>query len=612
MSTRNVPGYPSEQMSQRPDRSYFSPPSPTYVRQPPPYASQGPTFVQTARTRRSSSTTRPRPQSFAGEPGVGYWGSSMPMSSYPTPPQDNRGPPVSYYNQNIPYGTPAHQYMPPAQQGGYYPPNTQTSPPYDNQRPPLSARNSSYGTRNFPAPIITQESERPRHSARHGPPPTPIEQQMRRAPQPKPKLLQYGDEHEDEGSETESSEEEDDYDDYDERESRRTRDALTARALMPPPKITKRDPSQRRPTLPHAKTTQVVDRLESNRREGRRQSIVIPDRSVPKERERDRASKVTTAPTRRASVSRPPPPHRQTRSQYDTPFERVIVNDSRSNRRRSYQVDEKAYKEFVQDKAFEKLYNAEQKREKRASKVFVQQRPMPGQYDDDDDDEEDEDQDEEPVRILSRPRKNTISDSRKGKERIPEQKSRRTETAASAAEEYIMSTRGSRDPYADQINKAALKRASRMPSLPSDSGSSHSNGSGRASQSNRTTMTSATNNEIRLRVDGTVPLSLQLSGDMEGRTLQLVPAENGMTDLVIGGGNARGVETSYHNERGSVMSSNRRSIVAGQGRRDAEDVSERSSRSGHSRRDRDEIRKGRNDRDGRAPVLQRSRHTTYH
>jgi hypothetical protein len=44
----------------------------------------------------------------------------------------------------------------------------------------------------------------------------------------------------------------------------------------------------------------------------------------------------------------------------------------------------------------------------------------------------------------------------------------------------------------------------------------------------------SSNNDIRLRVDGTMPLSLQLSGDMEGRTLQLVPAENRMTDLIIG------------------------------------------------------------------------------
>jgi hypothetical protein len=40
--------------------------------------------------------------------------------------------------------------------------------------------------------------------------------------------------------------------------------------------------------------------------------------------------------------------------------------------------------------------------------------------------------------------------------------------------------------------------------------------------------------EIRLRADRKAPLSLQFEGDMEGRTLRLVPGENGMTEVVIG------------------------------------------------------------------------------
>jgi hypothetical protein len=51
-----------------------------------------------------------------------------------------------------------------------------------------------------------------------------------------------------------------------------------------------------------------------------------------------------------------------------------------------------------------------------------------------------------------------------------------------------------------------------------------------------------TNDEIRLRVDGTIPLTLQLSGDVDSRTLQLVPADNGMTDCVIAGDNIRSGE----------------------------------------------------------------------
>ncbi|CAN9338657.1 unnamed protein product [Alternaria alternata] len=45
-------------------------------------------------------------------------------------------------------------------------------------------------------------------------------------------------------------------------------------------------------------------------------------------------------------------------------------------------------------------------------------------------------------------------------------------------------------------------------------------------------------NEIRLRVDANAPLSLQFNGDMEGRTLRLIPGEDGMAELVISGKDA--------------------------------------------------------------------------
>jgi hypothetical protein len=609
-SSRNVPGHPSsETMSQRSDPNpYYSPPSPIYHRQPAPYASQGPAVVQTARTRRPSSATRPRPQSFAGDPSGPYWVPGMP-APYPSPPQE-RGPPPSFsayqsmqnmpnmqHMQNMQYPQPIPPYM---GQQGYYPGHPQQ---YEGQRPSMSARGSSNYGQSRPAPIITQDDNK--YSARYGQPPTPQEPHMRGAnvTMPKPKLLQYGNQEEDEESDSDFTDEE-----YDERESRRQQ---AQRQLMPPPQLTKREPSQRRPTLTRPNTTQVVDHIVDPRQK-RRQSIVVPDPVAPRERERvrERAPRESAAPARRASVSRPPPPHRQTQSEYNTREPaRVVVNDSRRDRRKSYQLYEKTYEDFVRNQAAEERYQAERKREKRASRVIVQerqpQRHMPGQYEDDSESEEEEE--EEPVRIsASRPRRKTESDPRKGKERTVEVKNKRAELSA---EEYINATRGSRDPFADQINKSAMKRVSRI-SQPSDSGSSQSNGSGKASQSNRTTMTSATNNEIRLRVDGTMPLSLQLSGDMEGRTLQLVPAENGMTDLVIGGGNQRSNESVYRSERGSVMvnNSNRRSLIAGQGRRDAEDASERSSRSAHSRRDRE----SREARDGSGHILRRSRNTTYH
>ncbi|KAH8726494.1 hypothetical protein GQ44DRAFT_613797 [Phaeosphaeriaceae sp. PMI808] len=602
MPARNIPGYPSDQVLQRSDPNpYYSPPSPIYTRQPAPY-SQGPTYsqgaaiIQTNRARRSSSITQ-RPQTIAGEPSAGFWVPGM-APGYPSPPQE-RGPPPSnsaYQSmQNMQYPGYAPPYgssgMP---QSGYYPPANQTSPPYEmGQRPPLSARGSGYGRSNYPAPIITQDSNK-YPSARYGQPPTPNEHQLRAPNQPR--LLQYGNEEEDEDSTSESSDEDPEYGERMAHEARQ-REAREARALMPPPKMkTKRDQSLRRPPLPHANTTQVVDRMENNRR---RQSIVVPDRSLPREsrepreqrRERDRDPIVS----RRASISRPPPPQ-QTQSAYDTRGGRMVVNNSmRASRRQSYQAyEQRAYQEkayfdnWNSARAEEEQLRAE-KQEKRASRVLVEQdrrmlaeqmRRMPGQFDDE------EEEDEQPVRALSRPRRKTDADARKGKERIPESKPKRAENAA---EEYINKTRGARDPHADMINKAA--KAPRYPSLPSDDSGN-------------------TNNEIRIRVDE--GSRLQLTGDMDGRTLQLVPTENGMTELVIG--NSRGNEIAYHqSERGSVMgSNNRRSIIAGQVRRDAEDVSERSSRSGRSRRDRDEIREARDDRDVRGHVLRRSRTTNYH
>ncbi|KAH4596532.1 hypothetical protein HBI24_231450 [Parastagonospora nodorum] len=101
---------------------------------------------------------------------------------------------------------------------------------------------------------------------------------------------------------------------------------------------------------------------------------------------------------------------------------------------------------------------------------------------------------------------------------------------ANIVEEYINSTRSSRETFADQINQATLERLSRVSEY-SDSGASSS-----SEDENLPKQTSTIENEFRLRLDGKAPVNISLSSDMEGRTLQLVPAENGMTDLVIGGG----------------------------------------------------------------------------
>ncbi|USP75796.1 MACRO domain containing protein [Curvularia clavata] len=133
----------------------------------------------------------------------------------------------------------------------------------------------------------------------------------------------------------------------------------------------------------------------------------------------------------------------------------------------------------------------------------------------------------------ARRRRPTDAGDGKGKERMLERKTKRIENEAG---EYISARRGAREPLNDPTHNAA--RYSRTIFLPSDSSSSGSE----RSRSNRTAITNK-NNEIRLRIDANAPLSLQFNGDMEGRTLRMIPAENGMADLVISGGR----ETAFPN-----------------------------------------------------------------
>lgn len=132
--------------------------------------------------------------------------------------------------------------------------------------------------------------------------------------------------------------------------------------------------------------------------------------------------------------------------------------------------------------------------------------------------------------------------------------------------------RGDRETYADQTYEVAKKRSSRVSGGPSEAESSRSKGSDNG------------NNEIRLRIGNDAPVTLSLNGDMEGRTLQLVPIENGMNELVISG-NAHGVETTYVSERGSVRNERRAIMPASQARRDAEEMTEKSSHSSRRRRE---------------------------
>jgi hypothetical protein len=625
-------------MLSEPAACYTSPPSPTYTRQSA-YV-QGPAIVQpsaTARRRASSTAHQQRPMSYSSESGTQYWVPGMP-APYPSPPQEHGPPPSNsaQWRNNMPYpmppmaqmaqmGPPMPPHMAPhAQFPGYshYPPSPYDQPP----RPGMPSRNSSNYARNGQPPVITQVPRDQQYSARYGQPQPQSATQARF-----PTQLQLQDEAYESELESESeSEEEEEYEQPD------TRDPRARRALMPPPKITrtKSKSKKERPPMPHAKTTQIA---EVNRRMSQ---IIVDERPS-----RERAPRVHNESARRKSVSRPAAP-RQTQSDYVGSGTKVLVNRStKAERRRSGQVYDKSYEDYVhakeiqernradakaaaeakalkdakalarekaredaQRKAYEERYQAEQaerererKRHSRNSKVYYQ---PPAAFDSEDEEEDESEEEEMPVPApaLPRRRRPTEVESRKGKERIVEQpKIKRIENAA---EDYISAQRGSELPFNDHIHRAA-KRASRVPSMPSHSGSS---GSDRQSQSNRTTMTSNENNEIRLRVDASAPLSLSFNGDMEGRTLRMIPAENGMADIVIGSRN--GDSTYQGSERGSIAG-DRRSLVLSQARRHAEEMTERSVRSNRSKRDDRPVREPRDERDGQQRPLQRRRTSTY-
>ncbi|KAF2265325.1 hypothetical protein CC78DRAFT_203589 [Lojkania enalia] len=308
--------------------------------------------------------------------------------------------------------------------------------------------------------------------------------------------------------------------------------------LMPPPPLKehlKRGPSLRRPD-----TSQeyALERRMS-------QSLNLPER--PRQRD-PKASKVSTAAPSRASSRVRPALSQQPKavSSYDANRNaEVYIEDSRARRRQSYQ-------------GYEKRSELEQKH--RASNALP---------------------------ALSRPRRQTNTSTRDHDEEVVD--------TLRDAEAHMQRTRGSEDPLSERVHRAA-KRASRVPSGHSDAGSSRSKSdkASRISQSNRTAITNGGGGgEIRLRVDASTPLSLQFNGDIEGRILQINPTEDGMADIVIG--SARGNESAYRSERGSVLSRDRKALVANS--RSTEDSSVRSQRSSQGRRA----------REGERPLVSRRR-----
>ncbi|CAI6341148.1 unnamed protein product [Periconia digitata] len=609
-SYSQVSEVPSQHSEPIPSTTYSFPPSPTYNR----HYMQGPAIVQPAQTRRRSSSTAGtrRPATYYDNSDQGYYGQGTMSAGYPGTPQEHGPPPALARYTNMPHPQMQHPqvqhpqmpaYMMPPPNAPYYangqPMAHQTSPPYEHQRPPLSARNSSnpnYQTRRpvsgyGPAQIVQPDRAEQMPSARYS---SNVPKASGRGE------LQAQDESES-SSEEYSSEEE----------------------ARPRPKM--KAIQDARPPLRKAITTTVINDVRS----GRRGSISQPQPDRRRERDVQASSKARNrAPstTRPALVQNPKAlsfprqsksnvvvenPKTQRRMSYQQPYEPEYEREPRKHRnsKLSFQDYEDQVVERKRQSRTPKPYHDDQynrdldreverrranrnskiyqevsqfelepKRRNRESKIYRND-PEPERrrhrdsvlnYDSEYDDES---IDPEPERS----RRGTNSGAHK-REEYAEVKNRHK---VSEAEAYQQRTRGSNDPLNDIVHKAALKRQSRVPS---DGASSRSDDKKSRVSRAQTSMTSGGNGEIRLRVDASAPISVSLNGDMNGRTLQVVPGEDGTADIVIGGSQEN--ETVYRSERGSVHGGNRKSLTApGNPRRDAEEQSIRSSRSGNSRRE---------------------------
>ena len=258
-------------------------------------------------------------------------------------------------------------------------------------------------------------------------------------------------------------------------------------------------------------------------------------------------------------MSRPPlVPSIKSQSAYDIPQARILVEGTRSSRRGSSQAYDGAFQDRHGRRPAEYIG---QRRSNRASSVYddiIVGHDYEQDYDDDENDAE-------PVARAPLRRRAIDTESRRRSQRPVEVK----QTAE--AEDYIMTRRGDRETYADQTYEIAKNRSLRTSGGPSEAESSRSRGS-------------ENNGEIRLRIGNDAPVTLSLNGDMEGRTLQLVPIENGMNELVISS-SSRGGESTYRSEGGSVRGERKAIMSASQARRDAEEMTERSSQSLRRRRD---------------------------
>ncbi|KAF3033363.1 hypothetical protein E8E12_001757 [Didymella heteroderae] len=496
--------YNYDTRSQVSDPAHYYPSSSVDVRPTRAYHAQGGPVIQPAASRRLSVNQRPRPTSYQGDPNHNWQQPGM-HPAHNNSPHDH-GPPPSrsaYPNMHYPQPQMNSPYIP------QYQPQQQAAPPAaflqaqamqpmrDQQRPHLPARaqTSAYG---YPVPsqvMQVERSDRKMPSARYhsNAPPPPLAQR---------RPLEYRHQNADVSESESDSETESEEGDY-ESEYRQ-------------PSRNQKGPSRRRPSLHHANTTPAPPPPEIRRP----QTIVIPEQRDHRIRDRN----LDARPSRRASISRPPAI--KSESAYDTPRARVIVEGSRTFRRESLQAYDQTFKEH-QRRTRQQEYN-EQPQTKRSSRVYES---IAGGHDYERD-YHDEDEEPEPIPRALRRRRDTDAEPR----RKPRQPVEVRQVAN--AEDYINSRRGELDTLADQSYAIAKKRSSRASGGPSEAESSRSRGSD-------------DNGEIRLRIGNDAPVTLSLNGDMAGRTLQLVPIENGMNELVISS-NGRGGESSYRSERGSV------------------------------------------------------------
>lgn len=490
-----------------------------------PSSRRTPAYVQGSAVVETAITSRRRSSSTARARPVSYHGGVQypAYQGYSTPALE-RGPPPSasaHYNMS-------NMQMAMNPYGGMMTPNsTNYFPQVPMHQTPQMQVPQQFSTRRpvsqYGPALVTYEQPQPQ--------PQPINPNMSARHGPTPQSATYA-RFPSSFDDDSSSEEESDHE-----QQRRDVD----RERMPPPRSARR-PSQHRSKT----TTELLDRHRLSESDRMSRSVTLPVR--PKER--DPRPQVSTAnPSRASSQARRPSliQNRNSVSYESARDSRVIVEPARRPRRESY-ID------LGQD--------VEPERRRRPSSKIYRTESIPPP---------------------TPRRRATDTDSRRREERENPVDARQKE-----AEAYQREVTGGDIP---QFSDQALRppRRGRVTSGASEAGSTRSRQSDRASrisQSNRTTMTNMTNggNDIRLRVDGTAPLSLQLHAeDNQPRTIHLNPVEGGMTEVVISVAGERG-ESVYN---GSIPS--RRLLTQ---REDDDSIhSHRSNRSNVRDRDRDAARK---------------------